>query len=94
MLVIFKIGTGACRDVSRTGSGVEARELEKVNIGADEVAVQAVGADLRVGRVGASCELSRGGESASGEGSDSEELHFDGGKWWSVLKRRSDVYKT
>lgn len=79
--------------MSRTGLGVEAQDSENVNVSADKVGVKAVRADLGVG-VGAGHELSRGGESASGEGSDSEELHFDGGKWWSVLKRRSAVYET
>lgn len=66
--------------MARTGNGVEAQDSENVDISADEVGVEAVGADLGVG-VGASHELSRGGEGASGEGSDSEELHVDGGKW-------------
>lgn len=62
----------------RTGNSVEAQDSEDIDISTDEVAVEAVGAEGRVG-VGASLQLnSRGGESASEEGSDSEELHFDG----------------
>lgn len=62
--------------LSLTDDRVEAHDAKSVNVSADGVGVEAVGAEG--GRVGASVKLGRGGESASEESSDNEELHFDG----------------